>query len=195
MNREEKIAELTGAIIGDGHIAKNGKQIELVGHPIKDKEYLYTIGSFGNEIFNLAFKKTVRERALRIIFNSKKMNDYFVNEIGIPRGKKSDIVEIPEVYINSPYLKNVIRGIFDTDGYLFYDKRELYTKPYPRIGIHMQSKKLVSQINEIFKNMDFKTYTLDRKNSMTLELYGEKQLKKYMNEIGFLNKKHLSKLQ
>lgn len=193
MKKEAKIAEVVGAIIGDGHILRNGKSIEIVGHPIEDKEYLHLIGSFCNELFEIKFKETIRERALRINLNSKSMQNYFV-AMGLPRGRKAETVEIPKIYLNSPYLKNVIRGIFDTDGYLFFDKRKAYIKPYPRVGIHIKSKKLGAQLNQMLNRMGFSTYfTITKKNAVVVEIYGHNQLQKWLNTIGFLNKKHLDK--
>ncbi len=193
MQKEAKIAEMIGAIIGDGHISKSGKSIELIGHPVEDKDYLHLIGSFGTQIFGIKFKEYERERAVRIIFNSTLMQNYFV-EIGLPRGKKSEIVKIPNVYLKSPYLKNVIRGIFDTDGYLFFDKRKVYVKPYPRLGFHIKSKKLGEQLKEILDQMGFETYyRITKKHAYVIEIYGHQQLQKWLNTIGSLNNKHLSK--
>ena len=89
-----------------------------------------------------------------------------------------------------------VRGIFDTDGCVFLDKRDPYKKPYPRITLQLSSQKLINQLeNHLSRN--FKLY-VNRNNRdgyrNYIEIYGHGQLEMFLKQIGFSNKRHLSKI-
>ena len=88
-----------------------------------------------------------------------------------------------------------IRGVFDTDGTVFFDKRKAYAQPYPRVALQIVSKPLFLQL-KIFLKDYFSLYTLEnsKRNTYHLEVYGHEQLTKWMQLIGFLNKRHFSKI-
>ena len=127
---------------------------------------------------------------------SKELHKLFI-DIGFKNGKKSRTVKIPEFIINKENLMNAtIRGIFDTDGCVFMDKRKDYKKPYPRITLQSASIELVNQL-EHFLSKNFKLY-VNRSNRdgyrNYLEIYGHAQLETFLKQIGFSNKRHLSKI-
>ena len=92
-------------------------------------------------------------------------------------------------------MASTIRGLFDTDGGIFFDKRKSYCKPYPRIFFNTVSKGLFSQVSD-FLSRNFKFYSSYRKENKSygLEIYGYKNLKKWMTLVGFSNERHLRKI-
>jgi len=195
MNSE--IAELVGAIIGDGYIyRKNYKyQIGIVGSPTNDKEYFEKLKKL---IFN-EWKKEVkikfRFRGLRMVFNSKEICNFLINDLKMPHGKgKGQKVQIPEIIYNDKNLvKHAIRGIADTDGSIFISKKPGVQK-YPSIEITTTSLNLANQLKEILTKIGFRvTLVIGRRKkakgliSYRVALYGRENLKKWMDEIGFSN--------
>jgi intein/homing endonuclease len=79
------------------------------------------------------------------------MHKYFIEEIGLPAGKKAEYITIPERLLKSKHLNMVIRGIIDTDGYLYLDKRKAYRSPYPRIELTTKSIRMADQLTDILK--------------------------------------------
>ena len=119
----------------------------------------------------------------------------------IPGGGKSISVKIPKEIIGSgeKFINSTIRGIFDTDGCVFLDKRKIYKNIYPRITLQMISKELHEQLKSYLLGK-FSLYCaekdIEEKNrAYYIEVYGIKQLKKWMGLIGFSNKRHLDKVK
>ena len=116
--------------------------------------------------------------------------------LGIPTGNKTFSISIPKKLMPWKYSRHIIRGIFETDGciYFSYSRKSKYPT-YPRIEIKSSSKILVSQIVNTLKIRNFKFYCKKSKGKRTfsITLSGEKMLKKWVNEIGFSNQRNISK--
>ncbi|OGI15173.1 hypothetical protein A3K63_03525 [Candidatus Micrarchaeota archaeon RBG_16_49_10] len=208
MENELKIAELIGFFIGDGFAGKYGNHtmIQFVGNPKEEKEYYYNfLAPLIDEIFSDAkphFKE--RNRGLVLYYYSKNMYERFVNDWGLPSGRKSYTVKIPGFLLqNNETIRCVIRGIFDAEGTVFWDKRKVYKNPYPRLSIQISNKELSIQLYELLKSLNFrpcwrlkklrKRYK-NRAEAYFVELYGESNLKKWVKEIYFSNNKHIRRL-
>ncbi len=139
------------------------------------------------------FKKGKRGMELRV-FSKRLFED--LKRLGFNPGKKSHTVRIPkQVLENKKHTRATIRGIFDTDGCLYIDRRKRYKVPYPRITLQSASIGLIGQI-ESFLSKDYKTYvnTQNRDGYRNyIEIYGHKQLGKFLKQIGFSNARHTSK--
>ncbi|MBS3101526.1 hypothetical protein J4204_05315 [Candidatus Woesearchaeota archaeon] len=142
LNRE--ICELIGAFIGDGYLGiygrkKNQYVIGISGDKKLDEDYLKNYlkplikRNFPFTNPKLYYRNDENTLMLRV--NSKILHNLFM-ELGFDNGKKSNVVTIPKKIIeNEEFVKMTIRGIFDTDGCVFFDKRKPYYKPYPRITL------------------------------------------------------------
>jgi len=210
-----ELCEFIGAHIGDGYANKYiitcGKtkedkikyctryHIQFSGHSKNDLDYYKNkIIPIANKLFDINPYTRIIGNTLRINFFSKKLIFMLKDRFGIPIGKKSHTVKIPEEILNSnkKYLFATIRGIFDTDGCVFIDKREIYLKPYPRITLQIMSKPLYFQLKKILEKY-FTLYTRinEKRQNTYIEVYGSIQIGKWMKLIGFSNKYHLLKLQ
>lgn len=191
------IAELVGVIIGDGYIyCKNNKyQIGIVGSPINDKEYFEKLKKLILQEWKKEVKAKFRFRGLRMVFNSKEICNFLINDLKIPHGKgKGQKVKIPEIiYKNIKLVKNTIRGIADTDGSVFVSKKP-GIKKYPSIEITTTSIILANQLKDILEVMSFRVTLREGKRNKPvglkpyrIGLYGRENLKKWMDKIGFSN--------
>jgi hypothetical protein len=93
-----------------------------------------------------------------------------------------------------------IRGIFDTDGMLFLEKRR--GKLYPRIEIKQASQILSKQIYQILELLDFRvTKHIDHRGKgkwrplVVISVRGHEMLQKWMKIIKPRNPKHIRKHQ
>ncbi len=198
-----ELCELVGAFIGDGYLSKYGKNglvVGLTGNAILDEEYLKIhLVSIVKRNFPFArpsFCYRNDENTLQLRFYSLELADFLLS-LGFLPGIKTRTVKIPSIIEqDKQLLYATIRGIFDTDGCLFLDNRKKYKKPYPRITIQVASIPLISQLEKHLSS-EFSLY-VDKSNRdgkrNTLEIYGHKQLEKFLKQIGFSNKRHLSKL-
>src|SRR3989338_2090915 len=131
LNRE--ICELIGAFIGDGYLGiygrkKNQYVIGISGDKKLDedylKNYLKPLIKRNFPFTNPKLRYREDENTLMLRMYSKELFGLFT-KLGFKPGKKSNIVKIPkEITINEEFMKATIRGIFDTDGCVFLDKRK-----------------------------------------------------------------------
>jgi DNA-binding transcriptional regulator WhiA len=197
MKLTEGMAELVGALIGDGYIyRKNGKyQIGFVGNPKTDVEY-YTklqklILSEWNKKANIKF----RERGIRMVIDSKETSDFLVNNLRICYGEgKCEKVKIPhEMTKDWKLARNVLRGIVDTDGSVFIAQKQ-GAKNYPSIEITTSSIKLANQIRNILIKRNFRVANIwsykskmSKRITYKVPLNGKENLRKWIDKIGFSN--------
>ncbi len=197
---KEDLAELIGAYIGDGftNAYRSSYKVQFAGHAILDKEYhekflLRVIKSISSDCNPII---TTKDNTTRLTLNSKELHTLLTKRFGFPAGKKTFTVKIPNEILNSKnktILYSCLRGIFDTDGYSFFDKRKTYTLPYVRIGLHMESKPLMQQVFQILT--DAKINTTMARHGTLLQINGIKECRKFMSLVGFRNQRHLAKLR
>lgn len=201
----EEICEFVGAFIGDGYLGNYGKRknqflIGFSGNKILDEDYLknYLLPlikrQFPYASPHLRYRSD--ENTLVLYIYSKRLFEFFTG-IGFKSGIKARTVVIPEcIEEDEKLLKATIRGIFDTDGCLYFDNRKTYKKPYPRIVIQVASIPLIKQLNKhLSKEFTLYVDTSNRDGKRnTLEIYGHQQLQRFLKLIGFSNKRHLSKI-
>ncbi len=193
------IAELIGALIGDGYIyRKNRKyQIGIVGSPLTDKEYLKKLKELISQEWKKAVKIKLRSGALRMVFDSKEICGFLINDMKMFHGKgKCQNIKIPKkIYENWDLARHTIRGIADTDGSVFVSKKPGIEK-YPCIEITTTSKNLSNQLRKLLDENGFRVTTRIEKRkkpnpnalpSYKITLNGKKNLKKWVDEIGFTN--------
>lgn len=203
-NLSKDLCEFIGAFIGDGFFNsyKNKLyQIEFAGDSRYDMEYYSAriIPIIKNYIpdLNPHIYKVKNKNAMRAVFYSKKLFYFLKDYLKFTPGKKTHSVIIPDYIMNSDsiMINSTIRGVFDTDGSIFFDKRKRYKNPYPRITFSTVSENLYLQLlNYLSKHFNiYSRYDKNRK-SYCLEIYGTRQFEKWMSLIGFSNQKHLKKI-
>ena len=197
-----EICEFIGAFIGDGFFnCYNNKlyQVEFSGDSRYDLEYYNNkiIPIIKSIVSNIKPKIYKREKnSLRVVFYSKELFCFLRDFFDFIPGRKTYIVKIPDkILSNKDFIYSTIRGIFDTDGGIFLDRRKGYKKPYPRIIFQTVSNNLHKQLTR-YLSKDFKIYSFfnKRRKVYGIEIYGHDQLKKWMSLIGFSNRRHLNKI-
>lgn len=148
-------AEICGIHAGDGYLRNDGKRIELdISGNVQEKNYYnnYIIPLFSN-FFNISIEgKHFKSRnTYGFVIRNKKVVEK-LHSVGFPYGKKTPTVKAPQFILesnNKELYSNFLRGLFDTDGSLSFDKRrgnyKEFNKKYhvePRINITTVSKKL-----------------------------------------------------
>lgn len=139
------LAEEVGIHIGDDTMnfylnkGKNKGFFQLRGHIEDDKKYYQSyLKKMYYRIFNI--KISLRRMKKDGVWGFQLWSDELVKfkkSIGLPLGKKLDI-KIPKFFFRNKKLRlNVIRGIFDTDGCIYLERKG--GKLYPRIEIRTTS--------------------------------------------------------
>ncbi len=132
MELNHEVCEFIGAFIGDGYLSiskvNQKTQIGIIGQQPHDEEYLtnhlYSIieRNFPFTKPHIYYRKD--ENTVRIHVYNKVLGE-FLCSLGFKPGLKSRTVKIPERIIgNEDFLNATVRGIFDSDGCIFWDKRQ-----------------------------------------------------------------------
>jgi len=203
----EELAEEIGWHIGDGSMNFYNNRgtlrglYQLRGH-IEDDQQHYEKRI--KPIFEKLFKIRIRIRKMpstRVIGFQIWNNDLvkFKEKFGLPLGKKRKIT-IPQKLLKTESLKKaVLKGIFDTDGGIYLEKKN--GKLYPIIYITTISKELSNQLLKCFKELKFRAtkYSqlynkkFNRQRAYFIRIRGKEMFQRFMKEINPKNPKHQEK--
>jgi intein/homing endonuclease len=202
-----ELAEETGWHIGDGsmnYYMNKGKLkgiYQLRGHLEDDRmHYEKRIKPFFDELYGvkLGLREMPSTRVFGFQFWSSKLVK-FKEKLGLPLGKKLEVF-IPEIFLKNDELKRaVIRGIFDTDGGIYLERKN--NGLYPKVYISTISFKLANQIKKILEEFNFiptlhsQHYRKNRQKLYVVSLRGIKMFNRFMLEISPKNPKHENKYE
>jgi DNA-binding transcriptional regulator WhiA len=201
------LAEEIGWHIGDGsmNFYKNRGKLkgfyQLRGHIGDDKEhYEKRIKPVFKKLFGIDIK--IRDMpSTRVVGFQLWNNDLveFKRKIGLPLGKKNDITIPKEILKNASLKESVIRGIFDTDGGIYLEKKN--KKLYPRLYITTISSELSKQLLKLLNELGVHSTVysqlykrgLDRKRTYIITIRGIRMFHDFMKRISPTNPKHIKK--
>jgi len=203
----EELAEETGWHIGDGSMNyyQNGKKMmglyQLRGHIEDDRpHYIQRIKPIFKSLYGVDI--SLREMPSTRVFGFQIWNDELVKfkqKLGLEIGPKLN-VKIPNIFLTNEKLKiSVVRGIFDTDGCVYLEKKN--NKLYPRMEIKTISFSLAEQLKSLFNDLSLRATMYEekmqrlgnKKISYAVVIRGEEMFHKFMKIISPQNPKHLAK--
>jgi len=200
------LAEETGWHIGDGSMNyyRNNKHhkglYQLRGHLPDDIEhYEKRVKVIYKTLYDISLNCHKQESTGIYGFQiwSNELVD-FKRKLGLPLGKKEEI-GIPRVFLaNKRLIRSIIRGIYDTDGCLYLEKKN--KKLYPRVKITTTSKRLALQLVKELEKLKLRAtkYETKRKNPnwsplQNIEVRGEQEVKNWFQIIQPKNPKFIQK--
>jgi len=196
----EDWAEFIGIVLGDGNVNTyvKGKKIRVYSVKISgdlelDKKYHVNYikplctALFGlkvgisqapnNEIFTCLYSK---ELVGLLESMGLKSGDKIINQVTIPSWIKE----------NNNYLRACLRGLIDTDGSIFrMSKRD---KNLLRISFTNYNKKLLNDARDAFIKLGYSPSKIISNKQIFISRQND--IRKYINEIGFSNPKHIKRL-
>lgn len=185
-------AELLGILFGDGHLSQY--QVSVMTNSKTDLQHIEFIKGLFRELFSidaaLRFKKG--QNAVELLVYSKVIVD-FINGSGMPIGNKLDAgLRIPDwIKMKKSFRKAFLRGLFDTDGCIYEDKRKAKNRAYNYkcIAITSYSEQLRKDIVDILIERGYSPTNTKKQKSVFLR----KQLDvaRFFKDIGSNNQKHL----
>lgn len=195
------ICEEIGAHIGDGSmgIYKGRCIISFCGNIQKDYEYVKKIARFYEKLYSIKPRVRFWSGVVGFQVSSKDVLE-FKASLGLPIGKKINI-DIPSAIKDSskPCIASCLRGIFDTDGTVYLEKKN--HDIYPRIQLKVASKELAESVtkllNEKFNIRATHYWRSENKRwrvSHYVECRGRGNLCAWMKLIGFSNSRNLNKV-
>lgn len=195
----KELAELIGIHFGDGLMDNRHNYTYRIYYTcnISEKQYAnYIINQF-KKLFNVSLKLRVRKNksCIDLYIYSKSLCKFFNEILKIPYSPK-DSLSIPEfISNNKEYIKHFLRGLFDTDGCIVYNKSGV--RKIPIIRFSTKHKSFAKEIEDNISNLKIKvkTYKKNYKDKYTgfdVVIYGKQSLKLF-NLIGSKNIKNIKK--
>lgn len=200
MNAE--LAEICGIHAGDGYLRNSpGSELDISGN-VQEKEYYdnHVIPLFSDYFdIDITPKFFKGRNTYGFVIRDRKIVEE-MHKMGFPYGAKSLIVRVPKAILiaDEGAKTSFLRGLFDTDGCLTFDKRykgkyrkfKLTYHYYPRIMLGTVSKPLFEGIKTLLEELEFgfKTYlykgTGKCNDCHRVWIYGNTNLERWINEIG-----------
>ncbi len=207
------LAEIAGIHAGDGYMRFEGRRKEIdISGAVEEREYydLHVIPLFKKCFCINIIGRDYPSRGTYGFRTSEKCAIEALSSLGFPSGNKTLIVKVPEIILRSKdyeILTAFLRGYFDTDGSITFDKKIYNSSPfmkkynyYPRIMFTTTSKYLAYGVQEITRKLGFncKIYTHKPKKDTEslkykLQITGVEQCEKWMRQIGSKNQSKLSR--
>jgi len=187
------LAELTGAIMGDGNIWTNNRSYEIVitGDVVKDRDYFFYLTEMLYE-FDTIPRIRIRG-SLRLIVRSKRFFELITQELRIPWGaNKAESGAPKEILNNRTAMCCFIRGVFDTDGTIFISKKPGESQ-YPSLEITNANRLLVEEITAFLEKEGYSPRVRFFRGIYKIALYGRYKIKKWYSQIGSSNNTKLAK--
>ncbi len=208
-NLTPEIAELIGIILGDGCISPSGhNEVAITGDLEEEQEYYnnHVVPLFNRTIAIPLLRKEIKPRAYPsvgvygiYVFN-KKLIKYLT--VTMKLNIKGSVNEIPMeiMKIQKPEIwKALLRGLFDTDGSVYFDKIRGINKR-PKIKFSTASRNLLKQVIDLGNRLGFHFYVnkpykgkRDKNYNYAIELQRKTEIQRWFREIGFNNSKHRTK--
>jgi len=214
MNLNENLCELFGIFLGDGCLSETARYSEIViaGDITEEREFYnkHIIPLFNKELAIPLINKEIKGRAYPKVgvygiysFN-KKLVQEFKKTFNLTSGPKTNIVIPQNILSNKKFLIKVLKGLFETDGSIYFEKNyscKDNSHKHAKIKLCMTSRNLIDQIYNSLIHLDFKPIRVkpykgkkDKNYLYGIKLYRKKDILRWIEEIGFDNPKHKTKI-
>lgn len=183
---------IIGYVAGDGHLKKSAVDIAF-SRSKKDIVSFNMIKRIFKEQFDIEKASISNKKTFfNAEWNSKTLTNFF-ERVGINKGKKATSVCFDEKLLQGEkeFIAGLLSGLFASDGNVFYGGIEFAS----------HSSKLVKQMVFLLQMFGIVAHTTSRKcadcegQKHRLIICGKPNIKKFLNEIGFPDKKRNSYLK
>jgi len=187
-----ELAEMIGIILGDGNIYRKQYALRICGNIKDEEDYLLGhVNGLFHKVFGADLKQYYHRRMNEIILYT--YSKFVVSNLefyGLVSGDKlKNDVRIPSWIMNQRgYIIPCLRGLFDTDGSVFFSKGKLKIELYSAIpGLQHTVERAMRRLgfSSSWKNAN--------KRAQTYGIYSRSDVRMFINTIGFNNPKHKAK--
>lgn len=187
-----ELSEELGIHIGDGslYLTKRRAEFRVGGNPKDEWDYfLKFLIPLYKKLFNIEPKVRREKTAICLAIYSRAIVTFKTNVLNLPAGKKSHLINIPEIISrNREFFIPCLRGIFDTDGSVYFDK----SQNRPLIDITSFSSTLLETIRKYTKKLNFHIYYSGKHH---LKIQGWKDFNLWIKLIGSNNPKNIIRFE
>ena len=176
------LAEFFGIMLGDGHIS-HFQTIVSLGN--KEENYALHVKSVMEKIFKTDVRISVRNGGYRDVYlGSVNIVSWLLKE-GLVHNKVKFQVDVPKwIFSKDIYLKNFLKGFFDTDGSVYKLKYGI------QISFCNRSLPILKSLQFMLKKLRYNPSSVSGYN---LYLTRIEDVKRFFEEIKPSNSKHISR--
>jgi hypothetical protein len=178
----DNLAEFIGILLGDGHLTPTQVTVTLGN---KD-EYIDYVCRLTNSIFGIKPKHIIVPKNGHVVYFGSTVTVRWLLNMGLVFNKVKYQVDIPQwIFSKKSYMKSAIRGLIDTDGSVYKI----------RSGVQMSFTNCSKPLLRSFRSMMLQIGFFPSKiSSNKVYLTKQADLRRYVQDIGFSNKKHENRL-
>jgi hypothetical protein len=184
-------AELIGIILGDGTISNYQVRVTLDRH--RDKEYADFVKNLMVSILGEAPAFAIREydNTISLTLSGVGLVE-MLEEVGMERGDKiAHQISFPLwIRNNSAYSIACVRGLFDTDGGLYFHQKG--EKKYLGWCFCSHSEPLLADVYKTLRSLDF---NVKNAGGCKLCMYRLSSIERYLSLVGSSNPKNEARLK
>jgi len=191
------LAYFLGLLLGDGSVSFHKPTITLTFHEVDEKEFCrLVVMPLIRDLFGISpnVYKVKGRHALRIMFDSRKLVNFLVQNVGFPFGK--NLKRLPRSIVTArPEMQMAfVRGLFDADGSIIFSKT--YSQSiYPSIELKSTSREVLEGVEVILRHRRFRVSLGRSVESFVLRMNGREMLDQWFRIVGSENIKHISRYQ
>lgn len=190
-----RLAELIGILMGDGHVGLY--QTTIVTNSETDYTHALYVQALIEDLFkiNVHIRSRRDRKACEVVVSSKAVCRFLVGQ-GIPQGNKITLgLHIPGwIQKKDLYRRAFVRGIFDTDGCVYLDTHRAGKKIYKNLGMAFANQS-VPLLSFFKKTLELFEFHPTQKTEFRVFLRRKEDIRRYFDEIGSSNEKHLGKVR
>jgi len=185
---DEALGRVLGFLITDGGVEINRGKPSGIMFTNRDRK-LVEIFSFDIESL-FGIEPYIYERNNGVIYSRVISKDVymFLKAMGEDTIKTRKEKALPQILFrsNKSVKRELLRAIFEADGHI--------KKDGTRIGLTMESKKTLEQVQELLMEVGIISYLRDYGNYAKLFITGNDHLLTFFNEVGFISRRKNSRL-
>ena len=186
------LAELVGVILGDGGITKDQLRISL--DKDKDRDYACHVRNLCQEVLGAApsWYEYDTSNVITLCITGVSLVEE-LRKKGLKQGNKivQDVSFPSWLWKKTNYFRACARGLFDTDGCLYFHRHKTGTLEYRHLGLCFTSlsEPLLESFSQVLKSSEIN----HSKTKERIYIYSFDEIKRFLKDIGSNNAKHLRK--
>lgn len=192
-----ELAEEIGMHYGDGFLSASKFDYRLKGN-LKDEVPYYKnyVAPLFKKLYNIDLDLKPYQTTYGFELYSRALWEFKAKTLGIKPGNKQ-YIEFPNcLRVNDiEILTAFLRGLFDTDGCVYFKTNYGYKKYYPSIKLELFSKNIIIEVEKILGMLGLNPRTFFKGNKGTVYLNGIGSLLRYEKLIGWSSPKNLNKVK
>lgn len=183
--KDEKLAEILGIILGDGHLEK--KELTITGN-IQEKIHYNYINKLIKDLFNLdckIFQSKSNPNSIILDAYSTELIKHLISNGMVLGNKIKNKASLPKwIFKKREFIYGALRGLFDTDGGIYHKQ-----KKYKRAVIEFQTKSpyIRENIFLLLKKGGF----IPSKSTGNIRIQNQEEIHKFFKLVGSSNPKNI----